>query len=215
VKVKWLGHACFLITSEGGLRIITDPYAVGGGIEYGRIAEAADIVTVSHKHGDHDNVSSVKGKPEVMDSAGARKAGGVDFRGIASYHDEARGGQRGANIIYCFTLDGIRVCHLGDLGHRLDAGQLADIGQVDVLLVPVGGNYTIDAKVASEVCESLKPKVVIPMHYKTDKCTYPIAGVDGFLKGRPNVRHLDSTEIELKKDELPAFAETVVLRHAL
>jgi L-ascorbate metabolism protein UlaG (beta-lactamase superfamily) len=215
MKIKWLGHASFLITSKEGLRLITDPYSVGGGIDYGRIGEAADIVTVSHDHVDHNNVAAVKGNREVVDAPGHRKVKGIDFRGIASYHDEAKGGQRGTNVIFCFSLDGIKVCHLGDLGHQLGAVQIAEIGEVDVLFVPVGGLYTIDANGAAKVCDSLSPKMVIPMHYKTAKCGYPIAGVDAFLKGRKNIRNLDASETELRKDQLPSVTETLVLRHAL
>ena len=215
MKIKWLGHASFLITSEDGLRIVTDPYSVGGGINYGRIEETADVVTVSHKHYDHDNVASVKGKPEIVDTPGATKVKGIDFKGFASYHDEAAGKQRGPNIILCFTLDGMRICHLGDLGHQLEGSKTAEIGKVDILLIPVGGLFTIDAKVATTVCEALNPKVVIPMHYKTARCDYPIAGVDDFLKGRKNVRRLDASETEFKKDQLSSDTETVVLNHAL
>ena len=214
MKIKWLGHASFLITSEDGLKIITDPYSVGGGINYGRIEETADIVTVSHKHGDHNNVASVKGKPEIVDARGATKVKGIDFEGIASYHDEAAGQQRGPNTILCFTLDGMRICHLGDLGHQLEGSKIAEIGEVDILLVPVGGFFTIGAKVATTVCQALNPKVVIPMHYKTAKCDYPIAGVNDFLKGRKDIRRLDASETEFKKDQLPAVTQTVVLNHA-
>jgi L-ascorbate metabolism protein UlaG (beta-lactamase superfamily) len=215
VRIMWLGHACFLITSDEGLKIVTDPYSVGGGINYGKIEESADIVTASHKHGDHDNVAAVKGNPQVLDTPAVKKVKGIEFNGVATYHDEAKGGQRGNNIIFCFALDGIRICHLGDLGHHLDASQVAAIGQVDILLIPVGGLYTIDARVAAKVCQDLNPRVVIPMHYKTAKCDYPIAGVDDFLRGRENVRRLDVSETEFKKDLLPSVTESVVLSHAL
>ena len=215
MKVKWLGHASFLITSEDGLRIVTDPYSVGGGINYGKIEEAADIVTVSHTHGDHNNVAAVKGKPEVVKGAGVRQVKGIDFKGIACYHDEAEGSQRGANVIICFAVDGVRLCHLGDLGHRLGSSAVDEIGEVDILLIPVGGLFTIDARVATKTCEDLNARVVIPMHYKTTKCDYPIAGIDEFLKGRENVRRLDASEVGFVKDGLPSVTETVVVRHAL
>lgn len=215
MKIKWLGHASFLITSEEGLKIVTDPYTVGSGIDYGRIQETADIVTVSHKHGDHSNVASVKGNPVTVTAVGRQTVKGIDFNGVTSYHDPAKGGQRGANIIFCFTLDGLRICHLGDLGHQLQTAQISDIGEVDLLLIPVGGVFTIDAEDAAKVCQNLSPKVIIPMHYKTVKCGYPIAGVDDFIRGRENVRRLDVSEAEFKKDQLPATTETVVLRHAL
>jgi len=216
MKIKWLGHASFLITSEGGIKIITDPYFTGSGINYGEIEEAANIVVVSHdQHTDHPNVAAVKGNPEVVNSLGSKKVRGIEFKGVASYHDDVKGKKRGPNIIFCFNLDGIRICHLGDLGHLLDKQQMAEIGEVDILLIPVGGLYTIDAKDATKVCEALKPKVVIPMHYKTAKCDYPISGVDDFLKGRKNVRRLDTAETEFKKGQLPSTTETVVLRYAL
>lgn len=215
MKIKWLGHASFLITSEDGLKIITDPYSVGSGINYGKIEETADIVVVSHKHGDHNNIAAVKGKPEVVDALGSRTVKGIDFHGISSYHDDAGGRQRGQNIIFCLTVDEMIICHLGDLGHQLDASQIAKIDGVDILLIPIGGHFTLDAKGASKVCEKLAPRVAIPMHYKTDKCEYPIAGVEDFLKEKKDVRQLDVTEVEFKKDRLPINTEIVALKHAL
>jgi len=213
--IKWLGHACFLITSEEGLKVITDPYTMGGGINYSPIKEVADIVVVSHGHADHNNVSAVRGKAEVVKGGGTKTAKGVQFRGIATYHDIAQGKQRGANTIFCFTLDDIKLCHLGDLGHLLSQRQVNEIGGVDILFIPVGGFYTINAADASRVCDQLKPKVIIPMHFKTPRCTYPIAGVDDFLRGKENVEKMESSEIEFKLDELPAVSEIVVLKPAL
>lgn len=215
MKVRWLGHACFLIVSAEGVRIITDPYEVGGGINYSPINETADIVVVSHDHADHNNVSAVKGKPEVVKGRGVKKVRGIDFKGVGVYHDETKGQQRGANVIFCFSVDGIKLCHLGDLGHDLTAEQAMDIGQVDVLLLPVGGFYTIDANTAGRVGDRLKPKVIIPMHFKTTKCDYPITGVEDFVKGRENVRRLDSSEVELVAKDLPLSTEIIVLKPAL
>lgn len=215
MKVKWLGHSCFLITSKDGLRIITDPYAVGGGINYSPIQETADVVVVSHGHDDHSNVSAVRGTPEVVKGSGTKTAKGIQFKGIAAYHDASQGAQRGPNTIFCFTVDDIRLCHLGDLGHVLIPGQVSEIGAVDILLVPVGGFYTIDASVANQVCDQLKPKVVIPMHFKTPKCAYPIAGVDDFLKGKKNVRRVENSEMNFERENLPSAVEIVQLRPAL
>lgn len=215
MKVKWLGHAAFLITSENGTRIICDPYSVGEGLDYGPIDMAADIVTVSHKHFDHDNVAAVKGSPVVVDTPGKNNAKGIEFNGVPTFHDEVKGKKRGDNIIFCFEVDGIRVCHLGDLGHELEASQVTQIGPVDVLLAPVGGFFTIDAKESCRICDQLAPKMVIPMHFKSSKCGFPIAGVDEFLKGRKKVRRAGASEIEINKDRLPAESETVVLEHAL
>jgi len=213
MKIKWLGHASFVITSDTGTKIITDPYEVGGGLSYGQIKESADIVTVSHDHADHNNVAAVQGSPKVV--RGAVEVEGIKFNGIPTYHDDAGGGKRGKNTIICFEVDGIRVCHLGDLGHQLSDSQLAELGKVDVLLTPVGGFYTIDAKVATQLGDRLKPKVIIPMHYKTDKCDYPIAGVEEFLRGKKEVSRLDASQVEFKAGELPPSTQVVVLKPAL
>ena len=213
--IKWLGHACFLITSKEGLRIVTDPYTVGGDINYSPIEEAADIVVVSHDHSDHNNVAAVRGKPEVVKGSGAKTAKGIQFRGVATYHDTSQGKQRGPNTVFCFSLDDIRLCHLGDLGHLLSPGQVSEIGVVDILFIPVGGFYTIDAVEASRVCDQLNPKVIFPMHFKTPKCAYPITGVDDFLKGKKDVRKVDSSEVEFELEKLPATSEIVILKPAL
>jgi L-ascorbate metabolism protein UlaG (beta-lactamase superfamily) len=215
MKIKWLGHSCFLVTSTGGVRIIIDPYAVDGGINYAPIEETADIVVVTHGHADHSNVSAVQGKPEVIKGNGTKTAQGIQFRGIASYHDASQGTQRGPNTIFCFTVDDIKLCHLGDLGHVLSPGQVNEIGAVDILFIPVGGFYTIDSSIASQVCDQLKPKLVIPMHFKTPKCAYPIAGVEDFLKGKKNVRKVGYSEVEFERESLPATTEIVLLQPAL
>ncbi len=214
MKLKWLGHACFLITSKTGVRIITDPYSAVQGVRYAPIKEAADIVTMSHDHFDHNAVASLAGKPELIKSSGIKAVKGIQFKGIGSYHDDSSGKKRGSNIICCFAVDGIRLCHLGDLGHALDSGQIKEIGIVDVLLVPVGGFYTIDAKMATQVCNDLKPKVIVPMHYKTPQLDFPIAGVDDFLAGKKSVKKLDTSEVELTASALPSAAEIIVLKPA-
>jgi len=215
MKIKWLGHACFLITSDGGLRVITDPYAVGGGINYSPIRETADVVVVSHDHSDHNNVGTVQGKPEVVKGTGTKTAKGVQFRGVATSHDTSQGKQRGPNTVFCFTIDDIRLCHLGDLGHVLSPAQVTEIGALDILFVPVGGFFTIDAAVASRVYDQLKPKVVIPMHFKTPECGYTIGGVDDFLRSKKNVRKAMASEVEFQRDELPIATEIVLLQPAL
>jgi len=232
MKIKWLGHASFMITSDTGIKIITDPYVTGGNLSYNEIKESADIVTVSHEHFDHNNVAAVQGNPKIIkdktwvipaaifETSYARsihkeEISNIRFNAIPTYHDEAGGKLRGENTILCFEVDGIRVCHLGDLGHQLSDKQVAELGRVDILLIPVGGFYTIDAKVASEVCSQLKPKVIIPMHYRNDKCDLPIVGVDGFLQEKEGVCRLDASEVEFKQGELPANTQIIVLKSAL
>ena len=214
MKIKWLGHASFLITSDSGTKIITDPYKTGGPLNYGEIKETADIVTVSHDHFDHNNVATVGGNPEVV--KGTAEVKGIKFNGTATYHDEAEGSQRGNNTIFCFEVDGVRVCHLGDLGHALGDTEVTGLGKVDVLLTPVGGNYTIDAKVASEVSNKIAPKVIIPMHFQNERCPeFPVSGVDDFLQGKAGVSTPDASEVEFRPGELPASTQIVVLKPAL
>lgn len=215
MNIKWLGHACFLITAKDGLRIITDPYAVGGGIKYAPVTQAADIVTVSHEHGDHSNASAVQGRPEIIKDSGDSLVRGIAFRGIATYHDASQGQERGPNTVFCFEVDGMRVCHLGDLGHPLDPGQVKEIGAVDILFVPVGGFYTIDANVAAQTVAQLKPRTAIPMHFRTARCDYPIADAEDFLKGNTDVTRYEGSEVDFEVDSLPAATRVVLLRPAL
>ena len=216
MKIKWLGHASFLITSDSGTSIITDPYQTGGALNYDEIKESADIATVSHEHFDHNHVASVGGNPVVVKDAGSTEAKGIEFNGTATYHDDTGGSQRGNNVIFCFEIDGVKVCHLGDLGHPLDDKQVAELGSIDILLIPVGGNYTIDASVATDVCGKLNPRIIIPMHFNNERCKdFPVAGVADFLQGKDNVTNLEVSEAEFKAGALPAASQIVVLKPAL
>jgi len=213
MKIKYLAHSSFLITSSSGVRIITDPYAATGGLKYRPLQETADIVTVSHEHGDHNYTKDIKGNPVILKNSGEAK--GIKFKAVAAAHDEQNGNQRGQNLLFCFEVDGVKVCHCGDLGHVLTAEQVKAIGKVDALLIPVGGFFTIDAKAAAKVCDQLKPPVIIPMHYETEKADFPIAGIEDFTKGKMNVSFINSNEVELNKDKLPQSPQIVVLQHAL
>ena len=218
MKIKWLGHACFLVTADNGKKIITDPYepgAFGGAINHDPITEIVDVVTVSHGHADHDSVAPLPGKPVALRSPGSFVAEGMEFQGTATSHDKSHGAERGENVVYTFIVDGIKVCHLGDLGHTLTGDQAAEIGAVDVLLVPVGGRFTIDANAAWTVAGQLAARVVIPMHFKTPKVNLPIATADEFLSGTPNVKRLNTSEVEFSKDRLPSEREIIVLQPAL
>jgi L-ascorbate metabolism protein UlaG (beta-lactamase superfamily) len=215
MKIKWLGHASFLITSDTGVKIITDPYEPILGMNYKPIDEFADIVTVSHGHSDHNNVAAVRGNPRVIDESTPVEMKGIKISGIDTFHDSSSGNERGPNIIYCMEVDSIKICHLGDLGHMLSDRQVAAIGKVDVLMAPVGGNFTIDAGTADVVIEKLKPAVVMPMHFCNERCPdFPVAGVDTFTDGKTNVTFMDTSEIEYKAGELPESTRVVVLKPA-
>lgn len=218
MKVKLLGHSAFLITADDGTKIITDPYepgGYGGAIGYGKIKEAADIVTLSHDHADHAHVQDLAGNPQTVKETGAKTVKGIKFTGVAAYHDEKQGAERGPNTIITMEVNGVKICHVGDLGHDLSKDQIQEIGQVDVLLAPVGGMFTIDAEGAMRLCQALKPKVLIPMHFKTDKCGFPLANVDDFLKGKEGVTRANSSETTFTAASLPAPTKIIVLDHAL
>lgn len=215
MKLKYMAHSSFLITSDSGLRIITDPYTPDGNIGYPAVNEPADIVTVSHDHGDHNAINTVMGKPLVVAKPGKTDYKGVTINGIATYHDESSGSQRGKNIVFCFTVDGVTVCHMGDLGHGLNIEQKKEIGNVHVLIIPVGGFFTIDAAVATQICSELKPRIIVPMHYKTKKSNLPITGVEDFIEGKRNVIRSGVSEIEVEKENLPVEMEIYLLTPAL
>ncbi len=215
MKIKYLAHSSFLITSDHGTKIVTDPYTSGQGLGYAPVNESAEAVTISHEHGDHNNEKSVKGSPRILRGEGAWKIGDVEIKGIGAFHDQEKGAQRGKDTVFCFSADGVNVCHLGDLGQFLSDRQIEAIGRVDVLLIPVGGFYTIDADQAAKVASSLNPRVIIPMHYKTPKCEFPLALVDVFLKGKPRVQKPAASEMKIAKSDLPAETEIRVLPYSL
>lgn len=213
MKLKYLAHASFLITADDGTRIITDPYTAGEGFNHSEINETADIVTVSHEHFDHNNAAAVRGNPRVVKDSAEVKS--ISIKAILTAHDEKGGSERGKNNIYCFQVDGIRVCHMGDLGHLLTDNQVVEVGKVHVLLIPVGGFFTIDAKTAGMVAEQVRARVIIPMHYKTDKISLPISDVEGFLKDKDNVTQLDTSEVTFTRAELPSNPQIMVLQPSL
>ena len=218
MKIKWYGHSAFLITSDQGAKIIIDPYepgAFGGQLSYGKIKDQVDIVLTTHDHADHNYTKDLPGTPQIIKGSGSKTAKGISMKGISTYHDPSQGSERGANTIFTLKIDNIQLCHLGDLGHLLSDKELAEIGPVDILLIPVGGFFTIDPKEATRVAEQIKPKILIPMHFKTAKCGFPIAPVEDFLKGKTNTKRPKASEATFDKATLPQQMEIVVLEHAL
>ena len=197
-KLTWLGQSCFLLETTAGTRILMDP--IGKGLGYPLPAGLkADAVTISHEHPDHNNLALLANKPKILRGLTADKKGWVKIdekvkevsvRSIPIYHDDKRGAERGLDTAFLFEVAGMRILHLGDVGHVLTDDQLSAIGAVDVVLIPVGGTFTVDAHEASRIVDQLHPRVlVVPMHYKTDAVTVKeLAPVDAFLAGKPNVR---------------------------
>lgn len=208
MKIKWLGHSCFVLTSEKGIRVVTDPFDDTVGYKVDEIE--AEIVSTSHEHYDHNNVSVITGNAKHVTGTGKINIEGIEITGVASFHDECEGAKRGKNDIFKFRIDGINICHLGDLGHVLNDDQLREIGDVDVLLVPVGGTFTIDYKGAIEVMNLIKPSITIPMHYKTTALTFEVDGVEQFLSATGG-KHISKQEIELDKDKIESWPKVIAL----
>jgi len=212
--ISWLGQSCFKIqdkTTPDGITIVTDPFDKSIGLKVPNFE--ADIVTVSHDHHDHNNVSALRGNPFIINSAGEYDRKGVMIEGVESYHDDKQGTKLGKNIIYRIEIDDITIVHLGDLGQILDNKQLEKIGGADILLVPVGGTYTLDAKNAVEVVSQIEPRIVIPMHYKTKNLKISLDGADKFIKElglKPTIEE----KLKISKKDLPAEdMELVILKN--
>lgn len=216
MKIKWNGHASFTITAGDGTVIVTDPYEPGafdGALAYGPIDERADVVLVSHDHADHNYTKDITGDPEVLTGGGSAK--GIEFTGVDAAHDDKEGAERGKNVLFAFSVDGVRVGFMGDIGHQLSDEQASALGPIDLLLTPVGGLFTVDPDGACKLIERVKPKLVIPMHFKTDKCHFPLATVDVFAGKMDNVKEVGASEAEVSRDTLPAAGPEVwILEHA-
>jgi L-ascorbate metabolism protein UlaG (beta-lactamase superfamily) len=189
---------------------VTDPFDEKVG-KYPR-GVSANIVTISHEHPDHNAAGLVEGNPFMVTGPGEYEVGGVSVIGVATWHDEQNGQERGMNTVYVIEMDGLRVAHLGDLGHGFSQQQLEELGSIDVALVPVGGYYTIDAKKAAEVVKQLDPWVVIPMHYKQEGVNVAnLVGVEEFLKEMGKPETVPVPKFVISTDKLPEELQVVVL----
>ncbi|QBD79385.1 lactamase [Ktedonosporobacter rubrisoli] len=165
MEISWLGHSCFLLRGKK-VTLVTDPFSPQQG-EESRLSEiSASIVTVSHNHSGHNNVAGVGGSPRIVRGPGEYEISDVLITGIASYHDDKRGQEYGRNTIYVIHIDDLTVCHLGDLGHVLREEQLEEVADVDILLLPISGDHTVNVTHAAEIISQVEPRIVIPMHYR-------------------------------------------------
>lgn len=212
--IKKLGHSSFRIRGAGA-SVVCDPFdGKMVGLKFPRTT--ADIVTVSHQHADHNATAAVGGDPFVVDGPGEYEVKGVRIHGIATYHDDKQGEERGGNVIYLLHVDDVAVMHCGDLGHKLLDEHLELLEEVDILFIPVGGVYTIDAKTAAQVVSQIEPKIVIPMHYNCQGLNQETFGqlsdVEVFLKemGNGEVRHQE--KLVVSKQQIPEETEVIVLK---
>lgn len=212
MKLQWLGHSSFRLEESTGTTVVTDPYHSYIGIDIPEVE--ADVVTVSHKHDDHDNVEIVKGNPMIIDTVGSFDVKGIGILGIETYHDEVEGEKRGTNLIYKYRIDGIDVCHMGDIGEECTPELAEAIGPVNILLLPVGGEYTIDAEIAKDYVDKLMPDMVIPMHYRTRGVELDIDKVDGFLRLFDDevIEEVEDDTIEITRSQFDGeYTRVVVL----
>lgn len=211
MKIQYLGHSCFKLTESTGTTIITDPYGdIGYDLPKGL---TADAVTVSHDHFDHNHVGAIGGNPQILKKDGFYELPGVDISGIKSYHDDQEGQVRGENVIFKFRMDGLEVCHLGDIGEECSAELIEMLLPVNVLLIPVGGNYTVDAEQAKEYVDRIMPEIVIPMHYKSRHSIIDVDKAQGFLDlfedEDVDVCHRDV--LEFSRDDLTESNTKIIL----
>lgn len=208
MEITWFGHSCFRLKGSRAT-VVTDPFSPDIGYSLGKVT--ANVITVSHQHPGHSNVSAIGGEPKAITGPGEYEISGVLIIGMPSFHDEDKGAKRGKNTIYIMEIDEITICHLGDLGHVLSTGQVEEIDNIDVLLLPVGGVSTIDAPRAAELVRQLEPRVVIPMHYKTEALKRQLAPVDRFLK-EMGVKGIKSQpKLNITKSNIPLTTQIYLL----
>ena len=211
------GHSMFKLKGKRGT-VVTDPYDEYIGFTPPRLS--ADIITVSHAHSDHNAIDKVTGtarrsNPFIITEPGEYEVGRISVFGVKTHHDSAGGSERGDNVVFTTLIDGIRVCHLGDLGHELTSEQLDGIGHVDVLLVPIGGTFTIDPEQAIKTIRAMEPGIAIPMHYKTvkhnDKVFADLKTLEDFLI-EYGVEPTPVAKLDLTNAKIPEETELVILQ---
>jgi L-ascorbate metabolism protein UlaG (beta-lactamase superfamily) len=179
MKWTWLGHSTFLLETDAGAKLVTDPVDAGSGFDLPRIA--ADVITVSHRHFDHCATERIGGTPAIKESTDPETIAGFRITGYPTFHDEVRGAKRGTNTVFSIEADGQRFVHCGDLGHIPDDATIAALKGADVLMIPVGSVYTVDGRTAWEIAKRIAPKVVVPMHYAVPNLRFALEPVDHFL----------------------------------
>jgi L-ascorbate metabolism protein UlaG (beta-lactamase superfamily) len=208
VDITWLGHSCFRIRGNQAV-IITDPFPTGLGYTLGK--QTADIVTISHPHPSHSYAAGIIEQHRLVKGPGEYEISGVLILGITTYHDAVKGQSKGKNTAYLMEIDGLTICHLGDIGHVLGDDQIEELGNIDILILPVGGVSTINASMAAQTVRKVEPKVVIPMHYKTPKTNRDLEPVENFLKEMGQTQAEPRPKFTVSKSNLPLTLQVIVL----
>lgn len=214
MQIIWRGQSCFqILTSQGKdtqISLVIDPFGNSLGL---RVPEfSADIALITHDHDDHNNLGAVKGNPFIIDGPGEYEIKGVYIQGIPAFHDKNFGKEKGRVTIYTIESEEMRICHMGDFGQKeLFSEQLEDIGEVDVLLIPIGGNYTIGSQEASKIISQIEPKIVVPMHYSLPKLKIKLEGVEKFLKAMGKKMPEPLPKLTVKKKDLSSEETSIVI----
>ena len=208
MQIFWHGQSCFKIQG-GDTAVIIDPYDKTIGLKVPRLQ--GNIVLTTHGHYDHNAVKAVGGNPFIVNGPGEYEKNDIFILGLSSWHDEVKGAERGPNTIYIITMEGMNIAHLGDLGHVLEGEQLAKLDNIDILLIPVGGVYTLDAKKAAQVVSQIEPRIVIPMHYKIPGLNIKLDSVENFIKEMGVSKPEKVDKFKIAKKDLPADKIEVVI----
>lgn len=197
MQIKWIAHSCFLLQDSKGRKLLTDPFdeSLGYNIFQGEV----DIITISHSHFDHCYTKKIKCN-HIVNKTGLFNLCEINVTGIPSYHDKVSGAKRGENIIFIIEMDNYRICHLGDIGYILPEEELKKLGNIDILLIPIGGNFTINGKEAAELAKAINSHIVIPMHYKTSYLTFELEGLDQFLRYMKNAERIKSNTLIIENE---------------
>jgi len=212
MEITFLGHACFRIKGRSAT-VLADPFDPNMvGLKLPKVS--SDIVTISHSHRDHSYVAGVTDVRRVVEGPGEYEISGVSIIGFSSFHDASNGSERGKNTIYVYELDGLRLCHLGDLGHEPSSALIEEIGYVDILMIPVGGFYTIGADIAAKVARDIEAPLVLPMHYSREglspELKEKLSGVDDFIKVS-GFSYEKTDKLNVKEGAIPEEGQKVIL----
>lgn len=208
MEIVWLGHSCFRIRGREAT-VLTDPCPPASGYAIGK--PTADIVTISHRHDNHSYLKAVAGTPTVLEGPGEYEISDAFITGIATYHDGSKGMDHGPNVAFVLEMEGIKLCHLGDLGHTPSAEQAEEMTGADILFVPVGGNTTLDGVKAAEVVALLEARLVVPMHYKTAAFKGELDTPERFLKEMGATAHEPQAKLSVTRTQLPTDVQVVLL----
>ncbi|MDO5518075.1 MAG: MBL fold metallo-hydrolase [Clostridium sp.] len=210
MQIIWYGHSCFLIKTRNGKRILMDPF--DNSLGYRNDFPKCDIITMSHHHSAHSYLNNINYDTKIINVCDSFNLNSIKITGIETFHDDCSGLKRGSNIVFLFNIDGLSLCHLGDLGHIPSCSILNKLKNLDVLFIPIGGNFTIDGNKAYKICSLIKPKFIIPMHYKTNTLRMNLDDCKNFLIKMPLIEKLQTNTLQIDYISDKTLLKTLLLK---